>query len=221
MSRKCEDLMGRKFGHWTVIERSEDYVVPSNGQHRPRWVCKCDCENQTIQNVLETSLLNGISYQCKFCRDKIIGIKNTKHGDSYNRLYKIWVDMKKRCYNHNNKEYDNYGGRGILVCNAWIEYYTSFKNWAYKNGYQDNLTIERIDVNKNYCPENCKWTNQKEQQNNKRNNRLLTYNNETHNISEWSEITDISFYAICTRIDKLGWSIEKALTTPVRNKEAM
>ena len=217
MMRVRENLIGRTFGHWTVLSQAEDYITPSSGQHRRRWVCQCDCDNKTIQNILEDSLLKGKSCQCKECANKIIGEKNKKHNGSRTRLYQIWRDMKKRCYNSNDKEFHNYGGRGISICEQWRNSYAYFMEWALKNGYTDDLTIERIDVNQNYCPENCIWASQKVQQNNKRTNHLLTYNNETHTIAEWSDITGLNFAVIYARI-KYGWSVEQTLTTPIKGK---
>ena len=125
--------------------------------------------------------------------------------------------MIQRCENENIERYDIYGGRGIEVCKEWKEDFLNFYNWAINNGYKDNLSIDRIDVNGNYEPNNCRWATAKEQARNMRTNVNLTYNGETHCISEWAEITGIKASTIRYRIKIAGWSVEKALTTPIRN----
>ena len=120
--------------------------------------------------------------------------------------------MKKRCLNRNRSDFKYYGGRGISVCEEWQFNFENFYNWAISNGYADNLTLDRIDPNKNYCPENCRWATQKEQCENRRNNRLITAFGKTHTISQWAQITGIKFTTIKGRIDRLGWSAEKALS---------
>lgn len=120
--------------------------------------------------------------------------------------------MRQRCSNENNNRYKNYGGRGITVCDDWKDNFQAFYEWAIKNGYRENLTLDRKNPNKNYEPNNCRWITQKEQQNNKTNNRFLEYKGEKHTLGEWSEITGIKLATIWARLDR-GWSIEKTLTT--------
>lgn len=141
-----------------------------------------------------------------------------KHGDArrgqVKRLYSIWKNMLSRCGNPNKPDYQYYGARGIEVCDEWKEYST-FQQWAANNGYEDNLTLDREDGNKNYCPENCRWVTIKEQQNNKRNNHRIEFNGENHTISEWADILNIDRGIIKDRL-RAGWSISDALTTPVK-----
>ena len=137
-----------------------------------------------------------------------------KHGCTETRLYRIWRNMKTRCNCVTDSHYPRWGGRGIKVCSGWNNSFIEFQKWALANGYQDNLTIDRIDNNKGYCPENCRWTTLKEQSRNTRNNHYLTFNGETHCINEWAEITGLSRDLIKDRILKLHWTIEDALTTP-------
>lgn len=124
--------------------------------------------------------------------------------------------MHSRCENQNHKYYAYYGGRGIRVCDEWNEY-IPFRDWAIEAGYNDGLTIDRIEVNGNYNPENCRWATIREQQNNKRSNRLVQFNGASHTISEWSEIVGIKKTTIKERLNA-GWSIEKVLTEPVRQR---
>ena len=138
-----------------------------------------------------------------------------KHGMAGTRVYQCWSDMKKRCYNPKNKRYSNYGARGISVCDDWLGKHgaENFIKWALANGYQDNLTLERIDVNGNYEPSNCCWATRTDQQNNRRCNHLLTYNGDTKTLRQWSEYTGISYSTLHKRIFTLHWDIERALTT--------
>ena len=110
-----------------------------------------------------------------------------RHGESKTRLYCAWQNMKARCYRKSTREYNNYGGRGITVCDEWIHSYENFKGWSIQNGYSDKLTLDRIDVNKGYSPDNCRWITNKEQQNNKRDNVIYTFNGETLTLAQWSE----------------------------------
>ena len=140
-------------------------------------------------------------------------MSNIKHGMCNTRLYCIWKGIKQRCFDTKFKEYKYYGGRGIKVCNEWRTDFMAFYNWAMANGYKDALTIDRINVNGNYEPSNCRWICQKEQQNNRRNNRLITYNGETHTISEWAEIKNINANTLWQRLCRYNWGIEKTLET--------
>lgn len=136
------------------------------------------------------------------------------HGHSKDRIYNIWCDMKRRCRNPKNKRYNRYGGRGIDICSEW-ESFPSFYDWAMTTGYSDQLSIERIDIDKNYTPENCKWIPMSLQQRNTSRSRWITANGETHTLVEWSEITGISADVIKDRLIKLGWSEQEAVTIPV------
>lgn len=125
--------------------------------------------------------------------------------------------MIDRCFNKNNPQYSIYGGRGITVCEEWRNDYIAFREWALSNGYDENLSIDRINNDGNYCPENCRWATAKEQANNTRKTRLITYCGETHSVSEWARILDIKQSTLSMRINKYGWDIEKALGKEVRN----
>lgn len=141
-----------------------------------------------------------------------------KHGLSHTRIDNIYKSMVSRCYKSKNIHFDTYGGRGIRVCQEWLEDKTLFFKWAFNNGYRDNLTLDRINVNKGYEPTNCRWITYKEQCNNKRNNRIITFNGTSHTLSEWSDISGIRAATLFNRL-KLGWSIERTLTTKVRKSK--
>jgi hypothetical protein len=133
------------------------------------------------------------------------------HNLSDTRLYRIWGNIKSRCYNTNIRQYKDYGARGITVCNEWLNSFEVFYEWAMANGYSEELTIDRIDVNGNYEPSNCRWITMKEQSKNRTDNHHLTHNGETKTIAEWSEITGIHRATIESRL-KAGLTIEQALT---------
>lgn len=134
------------------------------------------------------------------------------HGMTGTRIHNIWRSIKRRCYTKSHIEYKRYGGRGITACDEWQEF-IPFYEWSMKNGYQDNLTIDRIDPDGNYAPDNCRWATQKEQQNNRRNNHLITYNGKTQTAKQWSEELNIKNSTIITRLSR-GWSVERTLNTP-------
>ena len=133
------------------------------------------------------------------------------------RLIVIRHSMYCRCYYPTTNGYERYGGRGIKMCDEWINNPQSFYDWAINNGYEEGLSIDRIDVNGNYEPNNCRWVDNKTQSNNRNNNVILEYNNEKHNIKEWCKIINITESALNHRL-KRGWDLEKALTTPQRNR---
>ena len=144
-----------------------------------------------------------------------------KHGDRPKgknvRLYNIWSQMCERCNNPSFVGFSQYGGRGISVCSEWLKSYEAFKKWALDNGYNDELTIDRIDVDGNYEPNNCRWATPKEQANNRRTNRMLSYSGETHNVESWCCITGLPRHIVDGRLRR-GWSVEKTLSTPVLTK---
>lgn len=143
-------------------------------------------------------------------------------GISRTRIYRIYHHMKDRCYRENDKKYKNYGGRGITICPQWLgeNGFMNFYNWAMANGYEENLTIERKDVNGNYCPENCCWIPFKKQMANRTNQNIIKYKGETHYLTEWSEILGIRQDTLWRRIYKSGWGVEKAFETPPKEQKA-
>ena len=135
-------------------------------------------------------------------------------GYSMTRLYGIWVGIKTRCYNPHDKKFSSYGGKGVLMCEEWKESFLPFAIWSMNNGYSEELSIDREDVNKGYSPENCRWVTMTVQQNNRSNNHRVTHNGETHTFMEWSRICGVKDTTIRERLKK-GWSFEEAITRPV------
>lgn len=174
------------------------------------WLCECDCGNKYY--VKASSLVSGHTKSCG-CRQHYH--TNYKHGLSDSRLFNIYYKMIERCYKPSVSTYKNYGAKEIMVCDEWRNDFIAFAVWSLQNGYSDDLSIDRIDNNKGYSPDNCRWVSMKEQQNNRTNNRWLSYNGETHTMSQWADITGISEATIYARL-KLGWNIEKTLTQKVQ-----
>lgn len=144
--------------------------------------------------------------------------RNVSHQMTHTRIYNIYQGMKNRCYTKSNIEYKNYGGRKISVCKEWLEDFTNFYNWAMKNGYKDNLTIDRINVNKNYEPTNCRWVTMKVQQNNRRDNRKVLYKGKKYTIAELSDYIKIPYATLLWRINH-NWSEKQLdLKTNLNNK---
>lgn len=200
------DLVGEKYGRLTVLEK-----LAERRNKSVVWRCQCDCGN--FDHVTTSELRCGKHLSCGCYQREKASQKMTTHGESKTRLYRIWCAMIKRCENENAEGYENYGGRGISVCEDWRKNYTAFRDWAISNGYSEKLTLERCDVNSNYCPENCKWATRFEQMSNTRRTRFFEYDGKTHSLREWSDITGISFAVLKGRLQR-GWNIEKTLTEP-------
>lgn len=199
-----KDITGQKFSRLTVARF--DHKSENNHYF---WLCKCDCGNETI--VDRCGLVSGNTKSCGCLkREKAKPPLIVKHGMSNTRLYQIWKDMKGRCERETSQRYHTHGERGVRLCDEWHNF-VAFKKWAVANGYRDDLTIDRINNNGDYCPENCRWATQKEQANNRRTNRFVEYNGETHTLAEWARLLSINYYTLCGRI-KRGWSAERAFT---------
>lgn len=205
MGRKVIDITGQKFGRLTVLYKLHNYHK-KDGSY---WLCVCDCGN--IAEIRGGNLRHNITKSCGCWLKEHAQSKFTKHGKRSTRLYITWAHIKSRCYNKSIQEYKNYGKRGITMCDEWKDDFQAFYDWSMANGYNDNLTIDRIDVNGNYEPTNCRWTTIKQQNRNKRNNRNFTINGETHCLSEWCEILGINYNTVKTRFYNHGWSVERAL----------
>ena len=213
---KYKDLTGMKFGRLTVLQRVEDRISPS-GKHNVQYKCLCDCGKEKI--ILGTNLSRGLTNSCGCLQKERASAANITHGETDSHLYGVWCAMKRRCYQTYDSNYSLYGGRGIVMCDEWKNDYKTFRDWAYEHGYDPNAkrgecTLDRRDVNGNYCPDNCRWITQQEQMNNVRYNHLETYNGETHTIAEWARLYNMSYAKLSQRLNRYGYDIEKALLTP-------
>lgn len=209
------DLTGMRFGRLIVIRRVENKVSPTKS--RPQWLCKCDCGNEVV--VTGDNLRIGQTKSCGCYQKDRMRQTITTHGETNTRLYAVWTSMKGRCNNPHNPYYHRYGERGIKLCDEWNSDFSAFKDWAYKNSYKEDAkrgecTIDRIDNNKGYSPENCRWVNQKTQMNNVSYNHYETYNNETHTIAEWADILQIPYEKLECRISR-GMAFERAIKKDV------
>ena len=200
---KPKDITGKRFGKLVAIKPLK--TKDNNGSIH--WLCECDCGN-----IVEASghrLRNGSKMSC--------GCLSTKHGMATSKIYNIWGAMKARCLNPNDKAYKNYGSRGITVCSRWSGD-NGFKNFLADMGEKPkDKSLDRIDNNKGYSPDNCRWATRKQQQNNIRTNRYITLNGITKAIHEWCEYFGIKYETARRRIDTYGWGVEEALTTPIHS----
>ena len=216
MKKRNEVTEGQKYGKLTIIKE----VSPIGSKRRI--LCKCDCGN--IKEYSMDRVIHGRTQSCGCLRKEMfLTHRNDKGTSAYpkeattSKLYKIWNSMKCRCYTISSGAYFKYGAKGIKMCDEWKNDFMTFYNWAIANGYSDGLTIDRIDYRGNYEPSNCRWADMRTQANNKSNVRKYEYNGKLHTMTEWSEIMNINYGALWERLNVLGWSIEKALTTPVRD----
>ena len=195
-SANFKDMTGQRYGRLVVLERAE------NDRHgNAMWLCQCDCGHKKI--AMGQSLRAGKTKSCgcllsessKKRLSKIV----TNHGYSGTKIYSVYRAMIERCTKPQNKAFKNYGGRGITVCDEWMKDRERFFKWAVANGYKEGLQLDRIDVNGNYCPENCRFVTNKVNANNLRKNIKLEFGGETHTLSEWADITGISYTTIYQR----------------------
>lgn len=186
------DLTGKRFGRLTVVGRAE------NRGDEITWDCVCDCGNHTT--IRGVHLRSGHTQSCGCFHHERQVTSHTKHNASRHPLYRVWRGIKDRVHIPSNKKYHNYGGRGITVCEEWDNDFSSFYKWALSNGYKKGLEIDRIDVNGNYEPSNCRWVKHIVNSNNRRNNIRIEHDGETHTIAEWSRITGIKYSTLYMRV---------------------
>lgn len=200
-----------RFGRWTVEGPAPD-VVRKSGYHEIMWNCLCDCGNRKV--VRGKSLTGGISQSCGCLQRELVGDRARKHGGFGTRLYAVWDSMRQRCLNENCHAFKNYGGRGIRICPEW-EDFSVFREWAIAGGYDENadrgeLTLDRIDVNADYTPDNCRWSNMAEQTSNRRSSIYLEYRGEKRTLKEWSELCGVRYETAWKRY-KDGLPVEEIL----------
>lgn len=194
-----------KFGRLTVLA-----FHGRDNQGKDLWDCLCDCGCHRV--VRGDALLSGVTRSCGCLNREVAkvtakktGQKNRVHGGEGTRLYRIWRKMKERCLNPRHAHYKSYGGRGIRICAKWIHDFGAFQLWAKNAGYRDDLTIDRIDNNGNYEPNNCRWATYKEQGRNRRSNRVI----EGKTLAEWLDTAEVSQDTVRKRLSK-GWDIRRA-----------
>lgn len=215
----AKNLVGQKFGRLTALERVSDKYY---GEYaKVVWKCICDCGS--VKEVLADCLLSGNTKSCGCLANEIkhrTDNKYKKHGLHNTRLHKIWDGMKMRCYNPNHEAYFRYGGRGIFICDEWLNDdngFQNFYNWAMLNDYSNTLTLDRINNNKGYSPDNCKWSTNSEQQHNRNDNVIITNGNKTQYIDEWMKETGLSRGAIKWRLKHWG-NTEKLFIPAIKRK---
>jgi hypothetical protein len=204
------NVIGKKFGRLTIESKV-------NGNTKTQYVCRCDCGNTTQQRL--NSLMKGYVKSCG-CLGKEIHSKGLPvHNLYYTRIHTIYMGMKRRCYCKTDYHYANYGARGIKICDEWLGKYgiVSFYNWAMENGYEDTLSIDRIDNNGDYSPENCKWATNEQQQSNTRYNKWFEYNNEKLTFSQLARKLGIHTSTLYHRIKKHNGNIYDALKSPINH----
>ena len=186
------DLTGKRFGRLLALEKCGHigkYIA---------WKCKCDCGNETI--VAVNNLQNGSTNSCGCLARELSSVRRKTHGLTNTTLHKTWKNIKTRCYNPNCQKYKNYGGKGICMCNEWLDDFNSFYEWSINNGWKDGLTIDRIDSNGNYEPSNCRWATMREQAQNTSRNHFITHNVERKCIAEWCRELNIRTSTFCQRM---------------------
>jgi len=193
-----KELTGQRFGKLMVVGPSE--LRSKSGSIQ--WECQCDCGTKKLYSSYQLLRRSVVSCGC-WRKERL-----TTHGKKHTRIYGIWGNMKNRCCNKNNPQYKDYGGRKIYVCGEWQNSFETFYDWSMENGYADNLCIDRIDNNDSYSPDNCRWTNNYVQANNKRNTVFVTINGETHSLHEWCIIKNKNYGTVYSRHWR-GWSDDK------------
>ena len=186
------DLTGRRFGRLVALRR-----VGTDKSRSPLWECQCDCG--ALKVVTSNHLLNNRVFSCGCLNSDMTTERNFKHGETKTRLHRAWLHMRQRCFDIHCDKYAYYGGRGITVCDEWKDSYITFRDWAVANGYQDDLTLDRINPDGNYEPSNCRWATLIEQANNKRSNIMVMVGEEVMTVAEASRLTGINYGTLISR----------------------
>lgn len=209
MGKERVNIIGKRFGNLVVLSYSH-----ANG-YTKYFLCQCDCGNQTV--VAKNALTTGKQVSCGCLRKKRIADLN-RLPNGYLRLGKIYRSMKERCYNTASNRYYRYGARGIKICDEWLSDINAFRKWAIDNGYKEGLSIDRIDNDGDYSPNNCRWIKPSEQWNNTSKTVLIEYNGKSQTLTQWANELNIPTSTLHNRLRVHGWSVERALTEPVRKR---
>ena len=207
------DLTGQRFGRLTV-----DSAAHTDSRQEQFWLCRCDCGRETVVSGYKLRSGHTKSCGCLQKEHRAEGFHKS-HNQTDSRLYVIWCNMKRRCYSKKCYEYHAYGGKGVRVCAQWIHDFLAFYQWAISNGYNDSLTLDRIDVNGNYSPTNCRWVTAAQQALNRTDNHLITAFGRTQTIKEWSNESGIKYDTIERRINAYQWDAERAVSQPPRKRK--
>ena len=204
MREKVNDAkwIGQKYGRLTVT----GFVHKGKKWY---WACACECGNSIITQAY--LVRNGHTSSCGCLQRERASEASLVHGQSNSRLYRIYNGMKNRCYNQKQQSYENYGGRGITICEEWLKSFTAFEEWALSHGYADDLSIDRIDSNGDYSPENCRWVTRTEQNKNTRRNHLVTIGGRTQPLSAWVRERGLNYHTVSFRIHQKHMTPEQAL----------
>lgn len=204
-----DENIGKVYHYLTIKSFSH-----KKGTHK-YYNCKCICGTSKVVRI--NDLRSGNTKSCGCYKSKTTSKRISTHGMSKTKLYKKWKDMRRRCNNPNRKCYKNYGGRGIKVCKEWEEDFMNFYNWAMENGYDEDLTIDRVDNDGNYEPNNCRWITRKEQNNNKQQSRYVTINGIAKTLKDWSIESGLPYDALRRRLDR-GWKEDELLIPLMTNQ---
>jgi hypothetical protein len=207
---RTKDLTGLTFGRWTVLEYKG---VDKNT--KPLWLCRCECGNEKV--VFARSLVRGASKSCGCLRKESNTARLAKRNSGH-KLYDRLSSMKQRCYNPKNEAYKYYGGRGVRVCDEWLNDSQLFVDWALANGWQEGLEIDRIDNDGDYSPNNCQWVTDKINSRNRSNARLATIEGITLSIPEWADKAGLTYSTVAQRV-KAGWSGADIIAPPISESE--
>lgn len=211
---------GDRFYKLVVVDETKPYINPASGQKCRKFIFKCDCG--VITEAVLSEVTRGRKKSCGCLVKETTTARSTKHGQTkYGNIppeYRSWHGMKTRCINPNNKDWANYGGRGITICEKWINSYENFFNDMGEKPSPFH-SIDRIDNNKGYSPDNCRWATNIEQANNMRRNVKVTIDGVTFNKYQWCNKIGINYSAFKHRIKK-GWSIEDAIKTPIKQRKS-
>ena len=188
------DLVGKRFGKLTVIEK-----LKANSHGEMTWLCVCDCGNTKV--TTSNKLTHGYTIQCKRCKHYVAGEHIKRHGLTSSKLWNTYYGMKYRCNDPKCPLFYRYGGRGIKMCEEWEKSFVAFANWAQANGFDDKLTLDRVDNDGNYCPENCRWATVTEQANNRSTNRMVTVNGVSDTLANWVRKTNATYGYVRDKLD--------------------